>query len=141
MTHYLAALSRSMFVQRKYRGERAMESHTKTPRSHASTPLAYPPHPPLQSGGWYRGTMIELPGPGRPPLVAPPVRKSARLAILLTVLFGPLGLCYLSTTGGLVAFVVVVAVLGFAGSFLPLLLLWPLCVAAAACASRLRLDF
>lgn len=119
-----------------------MESHTKTPPSHASTPLAYPPHPPLQSGGWYRGTMIELPGPGRPPLVAPHPRKSAGLAILLTVLFGPLGLCYLSVTGGLVATVVVLAVLGFAGmGFLPLLLLWLLTVAAAACASRFRRDF
>jgi hypothetical protein len=119
-----------------------MESHTKTPPSHASTPLAYPPHPPLQSGGWYRGTMIELPGPGRPPLVAPSVRKSAGLAVLLAALFGPLGLCYLHVTGGLVATVAVVAVLGFLGmGFLPLLLLWPLCVVLAACASRLRLDF
>jgi len=72
--------------------------------------------------------------------VAPPARKSTGVAVLLTVLFGPLGLCYLSTTGGLVAAVVVIAVLGFAGSFLPLLLLWPLCVAVAACASRLRLT-
>ena len=118
-----------------------MESHTKTPPSHASTPLAFPPHPPLQSGGWYRGTMVELPGPGRPPVLTPPARRSTAVAVVLALLFGPLGLCYLSTTGGLVATVAVVAVLGMAGSFLPLLLLWPLCVAVAACASRLRLDF
>lgn len=41
-----------------------------TPASGASIPDAYPPHPPLQSGGWYRGTVTELPGPGRPPVVA-----------------------------------------------------------------------
>lgn len=118
-----------------------MESHTKTPRSHASTPLAYPPHPPLQSGGWYRGTMVELPGPGRPPVLMPRPRKSDGLAIVLAVLFGPLGLCYLSVRGGLVATVAAVAVLGFADmGFLPLVLLWPLSVVAAAVAIRLRLD-
>lgn len=40
-----------------------------TARSTASVPMAYPPHPPLQSGGWYRGTEVELPGPGRPPVM------------------------------------------------------------------------
>lgn len=40
-----------------------------TPRSGASVPAAYAPHPPLQSGGWYRATVRELPGPGRPPVV------------------------------------------------------------------------
>ena len=119
-----------------------MESHTKTPRSYVTTPPAFPPHPPLQSGGWYRGSLAELPGPGRPPVVVPPARKSTGVAVLLTVLFGPLGLCYLSGTGGLVATVVVVAALGLSGmGFLPLLLLWPLCVVVAACAVRLRLDF
>jgi hypothetical protein len=86
--------------------------------------------------------MVELPGPGRPAVLSAPVRKSTRLAVLLAALFGPLGLCYLSTTGGLVATVAVVAVLGLSGlGFLPLLLLWPLCVAVAAGASRLRSDF
>jgi hypothetical protein len=61
----------------------------------------------------------------------PPATKSAGLAVVLSVLFGPLGLCYLSTTGGLVATVLTVAVLGYSGSFLPLLLLWPLAVAGA----------
>jgi hypothetical protein len=100
------------------------------PRSHASTPTAFPPHPPLQSGGWYRGSTVEAPGPGRPPVV-PPAKKSAGLAVVLSVLFGPLGLCYLSTTGGLVATVFTVGVLGYSGSFLPLVLLWPLAVAGA----------
>lgn len=116
-----------------------MESHVETratmaslmPRSHATTPRAFPPHPPLQSGGWYHGSTVEVPGPGRPPVVVP-VTKSVALAVLLAALFGPLGLCYLSATGGLVATVVAVAVLGFAEvGFLPLLVLWPLAVAGA----------
>jgi hypothetical protein len=52
------------------------------------------------------------------------------------VLFGPLGLCYLSANGGLVATVATVAVLGMVGSFLPLFLLWPLSVALAVWASQ-----
>jgi hypothetical protein len=119
-----------------------MQSHTHTTRSNAIAPVVYPPHPPLQSGGWYHRTSVELPGPGRPPLTAPPTRKSMSVAVLLTVLFGPLGLCYVSVPGGLVATVTTVAVLGFVGSgFTPLLVLWPLAVVAAVCAVRLRLDF
>lgn len=53
-----------------------------TPRSGASTPAVVPPHPPLQSGGWYRGAVAESPGPGRPP-----VTTSTRPALVLTVLF------------------------------------------------------
>ena len=105
------------------------------PTSHASTPRAFPPHPPLQSGGWYHGATAEAPGPGRPPVV-PPTAKSTGLASLLSVLFGPLGLCYLSSSGGLVATVGTVAVLGYFGSFLPLLLIWPVSVAAAVWGSR-----
>jgi hypothetical protein len=119
-----------------------MESHTKTttevlqakwtPRHQATKPAVFPPHPPLQSGGWYRGSVLEAPGPGRPPVVTRQ-EKSVGLAVLLTVLFGPLGLCYLSVGGGLVATVVVVAVLGqVSAGFLPLVVLWPLTVAAAA---------
>jgi hypothetical protein len=119
-----------------------MESHTKTtteviqarwtPRRQTTKPAVFPPHPPLQSGGWYRGSTVEAPGPGRPPVVTRQ-EKSVGLAVLLTVLFGPLGLCYLSVSSGLVATVVVVAVLGQVGAgFLPLVVLWPLIVAAAA---------
>ncbi|TDV52242.1 hypothetical protein [Actinophytocola oryzae] len=117
-----------------------MESHHVAdwaPRSQASKPIAFPPHPPLQSGGWYHGTTIEVAGPGRP-AVSTPSPKSATTAVLLSLLFGPLGLCYLSVTGGLVATVVTVAVLGWAGAgFLPLLFLWPLAVAVAVYGSRL----
>ncbi|MFC4853747.1 hypothetical protein [Actinophytocola glycyrrhizae] len=62
-----------------------------TPRSGASTPDVYPPHPPLQSGGWYRGSAEEAPGPGRPPVATAP-RLSLRAAVVLTVLFGLVGL-------------------------------------------------
>jgi hypothetical protein len=101
-----------------------------SPRSHATKPAAFPPHPALQSGGWYQASPLEAPGPGRPPVI-PTTKKSAGLAVMLSVLFGPLGLCYLSPTGGLVATVITVGVLGYSGSFLPLVFLWPLAVAAA----------
>jgi hypothetical protein len=101
------------------------------PRSHATKPAAFPPHPALQSGGWYQASPLEAPGPGRPPVI-PTTKKYAGLAVLLSVLFGPLGLCYLSMTGGLVATVFTVGVLGYSGSFLPLIVLWPVAVAVAA---------
>jgi len=57
--------------------------------------------------------------------------KSTGLAVALSVLFGPLGLWYLSAGAGLTATVVSAVVVGTAG--LPsLLLLWPLSVAVAA---------
>ncbi|MGB3444588.1 MAG: hypothetical protein WBA97_38095 [Actinophytocola sp.] len=102
-----------------------------TPASQASKPDVVPPHPPLQSGGWYRGTVIEMPGPGRPPVLVAQ-EKVTWVAVVLAVLFGPLGLCYASAKGGLLATVLTVAVLGYAeAGFLPLVLLWPLAVAVA----------
>jgi hypothetical protein len=99
------------------------------PRSQATAPLAFPPHPPLQSGGWYHASMTEAPGPGRPP-VAVRTRRSVGVAVVLGVLFGPLGLCYLSLAFGLTAAALTAVVVGYAG--LPaLLLLWPLSVLAA----------
>jgi hypothetical protein len=111
---------------------RTIDSANAAPKPHVTVPRMIPPHPPLQSGGWYHGQTVEAPGPGRPP-VHPQVEKSAALAMALTALFGPLGLFYLSTNGGIAATVVTVTVLGFAGmGFWPLLLLWPLSVAVAA---------
>jgi hypothetical protein len=118
-----------------------MESRSRTmtgaswvPRSHAATPASFPPHPPLQSGGWYRATTVEAPGPGRPPVVTH-AKRSARLAVVLSVLFGPLGLCYLSARVGLAATGLTVLLVGYAG-FLWLPLLWPLFVAVAVRAGR-----
>lgn len=113
-----------------------MARHSKTvphaewiPTSQASAPAVFPPHPPLQSGGWYHASIREAPGPGRPPVITRP-EKSPWLAIVLCVLFGPLGLCYLSAGVGLAATVLAAVVVGVAG--LPwLLLLWPLSVAVA----------
>jgi hypothetical protein len=122
-----------------------MPSYTKTvrtnltPRSRAKQPAAYPPHPPLQSGGWYHGTAFEALGPGRVATPEPP-RKSSGLAVLLSVLFGPLGLFYLSTTAGLVATVVTGGALVAMGA-LSLLFLWPLAIVTTICSVRLRIDF
>jgi hypothetical protein len=77
-----------------------MNDHTKTlerqavwtPASGARKPDVYLPHPPLQSGGWYRGAVDEAPGPGRPPVDDRPARMSTRAVVALTLLFGLLGL-------------------------------------------------
>ncbi|HEV7646874.1 MAG TPA: hypothetical protein VGP26_01820 [Actinophytocola sp.] len=97
-------------------------------RSHAATPDAIPPHPALLSGGWYHGTSVELVGPGRMPLSRLRA-KSAGLAFVLSVLFGPVGLCYVSVNAGLVATALTAGTLLVAGAgFVPLLVIWPLCV-------------
>ena len=95
-----------------------MDSHARTlarqaewtPRSGASKPAAFPPHPPLQSGGWYRGASTELPGPGRPPVTASP-RMSARGAVVLTVMFGLIGVLARAVDDGMFAAVVTLAAL------------------------------
>jgi hypothetical protein len=105
------------------------------PRSRATAPAAFPPHPPLRSGGWYHASTTEAPGPGRP--VAVRTRKSVGVAAVLGVLFGPVGLCYLSLALGLTATAVTAVVVGYAG--LPsLLLLWPLSILAAVKLSSRR---
>lgn len=81
-----------------------------TPRSGASKPAVFPPHPPLQSGGWYRGGEVELPGPGRPPVGAAS-GMSARAALMLTLIFGLLGVLARSLGDGVVAVVVTLVVL------------------------------
>jgi hypothetical protein len=105
-------------------------SHAEwVPRSRATAPTAFPPHPPLRSGGWYHASMTETAGPGRPP-AAGRTRRSVGVAGVLGVLFGPLGLCYLSLALGLTATAVTAVVVGYAG--LPsLLVLWPLSILAA----------
>ncbi|MDQ3789168.1 MAG: hypothetical protein M3422_18220 [Actinomycetota bacterium] len=73
-----------------------------TPVSGARKPDAYLPHPPLQSGGWYRGAMDEAPGPGRPPVETPP-RMSTRSVVVLTLLFGLFGFLARSLDNGVFA--------------------------------------
>jgi hypothetical protein len=113
-----------------------MASQSKTmihaewvPTSHATTPVVFPPHPALQSGGWYRATTDEEPGPGRPPVLTH-TAKSPGVAVALSLLFGPLGLCYLSAGAGLMATVLAAVVVGYAGP-VSLVVVWPLAVAAA----------
>ena len=95
-----------------------MDSHARTlarqaewtPQSGASMPAAFPPHPPLQSGGWYRGVDVELPGPGRPPVGASS-GASARAALMLTLIFGLIGVLARALDDGVFAVVVTVVVL------------------------------
>lgn len=122
-----------------------MPRHSKTlphpdfvPRSQFTAPPVFPPHPPLQSGGWYHASTAEHPGPGRPPVGTPP-RKSTSAAVTLAALFGPLGLWYLSAGAGLTATVLSAVVIAMAG--LPsLILLWPLSAAVAAWSASLLRD-
>jgi len=97
-------------------------------RSSAAVPDVIPPHPALVSGGWYHGLPSEGVGPGRIPL-SQRRQKSAGLAFVLSVLFGPVGLCYVSVNAGLVATVLTAGTLLVTGAgFVPLLVIWPLCV-------------
>jgi hypothetical protein len=97
-------------------------------RSYAAVPAAIPPHPPLTSGGWYHGQTGETAGPGRMPLTESRP-KSAALALVLGVLLGPVGLCYVSVNAGLVATALTAVILLVAGvGFVPLLVIWPLAV-------------
>jgi hypothetical protein len=97
-------------------------------RSSAAVPDVIPPHPALASGGWYHGLPSEGVGPGRIAL-AEPRHKSVGLAFVLSLLFGPVGLCYVSVNAGLVATALTAGTLLVTGAgFVPLLVIWPLCV-------------
>lgn len=95
-------------------------------RSNASVPVAIAPHPPMRSGGRYHGPTVEPAGPGRLP-VAEQRPKSVVVAFVLGLLFGPVGLCYVSARVGLVATALTAVILLVAGAgFVPLLVIWPL---------------
>ncbi|MBV9773430.1 MAG: hypothetical protein JO040_05745 [Gemmatimonadetes bacterium] len=73
---------------------------------------------------------LELPSTPEPPRR----RKSVRTAVLLTVLFGPLGLFYVSPFAGLL----MTFVTGVAGLFtvgIGLFLAWPVCILWAVAAT------
>ena len=102
--------------------------NTEWNRSNAAVPQAIPPHPALTSGGWYHGERGEPAGPGRIPVTAE-TPKSPLVALVLSILFGPVGLCYVSVNAGLVATALTAVILLVAGAgFLPLLVIWPLAV-------------
>jgi hypothetical protein len=100
------------------------------PKSFSSKPRAFAPHPPLVSGGWYSGTAREVAGPGRYP-VHRPTDKSAGAALLLTFLFGPLGLLYLSANAGVIVTALTVVLLAVSGSPLVLAVIWPIVMGAS----------
>ncbi|MFL6144608.1 MAG: hypothetical protein ACJ72N_22435 [Labedaea sp.] len=98
--------------------------------SSGSVPYAIPPHAPLVSGGWYRGmSMVEVLGPGRYP-VDVPGDKSVGLALALTLIFGPAGVCYVSVAGGLICLALTVVAVFLIGPA-PLLVAWPLAMVCA----------
>jgi hypothetical protein len=109
----------------RQRAKRFMEEST------GMTPAPIPPHPPLVSGGWYQGlSPEEVLGPGRYP-VEPPGDKSVVTALLLTLLFGPAGLCYVTVMGGLICSVLTATAVALLG-FEPLLIAWPLTMVCAS---------
>ncbi|MEP7171441.1 MAG: hypothetical protein ABI855_18875 [Bacteroidota bacterium] len=61
--------------------------------------------------------------------------KSVAMAIILTFIFGPLGLLYSSIKGGIIMFFVTF-IIGFFTLGFGLLLTWPLCIIWAAVAAR-----
>ncbi|MET0398891.1 MAG: hypothetical protein ABW277_19015 [Longimicrobiaceae bacterium] len=78
---------------------------------------------------------LELPPEKRPP--RPP--RSVRTAVLLALVFGPLGLFYVSVVSGvLMTFVTLVAGLSTVG--VGLLFAWPLCVVWAYIAASTQQD-
>jgi len=95
----------------------------RTPKAFGRRPAFFAPHPALMSGGWYQGDDQEVLGPGRYAVPRPPA-KSAKTALRWTLFLGPLGLCYVSPVGGLIAAAVSVTAITVAGAWLAAVL-WP----------------
>jgi hypothetical protein len=71
----------------------------------------------------------EVLGPGRHPL-AEPADKSVGAALAFTLLFGPLGLSYVSVVGGMICTVLAVLAVVLYG-FAALLIAWPITMVCA----------
>lgn len=110
----------------------------RTPKSFSTKPVAFAPHPPLVSGGWYNGSDQEIVGPGRYP-VPRPKDKTTGSALLWTFFFGPLGLCYLSVNAGVVATALTAAALVLSGSAIALAVIWPIVMLLSVLHTRSRL--
>jgi hypothetical protein len=114
------------------------DTEPRTPRSFATKPAAYLPHPPLISGGWYhRSSGQEAIGPGRYAVPAAGDR-TVGAALVWTFFFGPLGLFYRSTTGGVVATALSLALLIATGSAMTLAAIWPTVMVLSAFPTRNR---
>lgn len=105
----------------------------------------YPAAPPVfQPGGW---PPPGAPGPQSHQAGPPPADKSVGVALVLTFLFGSLGLFYSSIIGGIVmtviSFFLFLLALATFGFLLPLfLLIWPITMVwGAVSASRQHRDF
>lgn len=102
----------------------ALSSHGST-KSSGVIPTPVPPHPALESGGWYQKKAgAEEVGPGRYP-IENPADRSVGAALTLSLVGGPLGLFYTSIAGGLVCTALTAAALLAIGPG-SLLVIWPL---------------
>lgn len=78
--------------------------------------------------------MTNLP-PQRPPVIVVATTKNVGVAILLTFLFGPLGMFYSTIVGGAVMLAISFFVAFFTFGF-GLLITWPICIIWAAIAAK-----
>ncbi|WP_414939987.1 hypothetical protein [Amycolatopsis sp. cmx-11-51] len=88
------------------------------------------------SGGWYQGADHEVAGPGRYPVPRPPA-KSVKAALLWALFLGPLGLCYVSPVGGLIATAAAVTAITFGGASM-VAVIWALVMALSLTALSRR---
>lgn len=70
-----------------------------------------------------------------PQVVIAAPTKSMGISIILTILFGPLGMLYSTIIGGIVMFVLM-AIIGFVTAGIGLIVLWPICIIWAAVATN-----
>lgn len=68
-------------------------------------------------------------------VMTPKVRKSVGVALLLTLLFGPLGMLYSTGWGAFIMFVLCLW-LGLMTFGIALIVLWPICMVWAAVAAK-----
>ncbi|ARM31292.1 hypothetical protein [Prosthecochloris sp. HL-130-GSB] len=64
--------------------------------------------------------------PSERPVVVAPV-KSVGIGLLLTILFGPLGMLYCTIPGAIIM-MILFAVIGFLTAGIGLIILWPVCI-------------
>ncbi|MEV7554350.1 hypothetical protein AB0N89_32445 [Amycolatopsis sp. NPDC089917] len=99
------------------------EEDFRTPKAFGRRPASFAPHPPLMSGGWYQSDDHEVLGSGRYPVPRPPA-KSVKTALVWVLFLGPLGLCYVSPVGGLIATAVSVTAITLGGASMTVVI-WP----------------
>lgn len=78
-------------------------------------------------------------GTGSPQQIVVTPTKSMGMAIILTAIFGPLGMFYSTIVGGIIMFLVSIGVLIFTAG-LGFLFTWPICIIWAAVAVKSHND-